>query len=511
MSKIFIQVFLFLLSTTISLSQIKINEYSVSNATVGVSGPTFIDNQGNTPDWIELYNPTSSGFNIAGYCLTDDPINISKYTFPIGTIIPANGFLRVWCSGKGAPANSGGNIHTNFSLSQCKGDWIVLSLGALVVDSLQLRKTQATHSRGRVPDGAANWNVFTAPTPNATNAGTSYIGYAPTPLFSLPAGFYPATQIVTIVAVPSTSISIYYTLNGSEPTTASLLYNSSSPISITVNTVLRAITVTTSTLNILPSFMETNTYFIGESINSQYGVVSISGGAPLTTLLGGTQNKPRTHFEYFENNLFVTETYGLSNKHGNDSWAYQQRGIDFETKDDYGYNNALKSTFFTDWKQGLSTRNEFPHVMLKAAASDNFPGDKPAKACHMRDAFVQTYAFRKGLELDGRRNRHVLTFVNGQYWGIYELREPFSEDYTDHYYKQPGDSIDNLAFWGGLQIRNGSDTGWVNLYNFVMANSMTNVANYNYVNSKLSFSSIIDYMIYNSYVVKLLIRFPRCP
>jgi gliding motility-associated-like protein len=501
MSKMFIQIFLFLFSTTISLSQIKINEYSVSNATVGVSGPTFIDNQGNTPDWIELYNPTSSGFNIAGYNLTDNPINISKYTFPIGTIIPANGFLRVWCSGKGTPANSGGNIHTNFSLSQCKGDWIVLSLAASVVDSLQIRKTQATHSRGRVPDGAANWKVFTAPTPNATNAGTSYIGYAPTPLFSLPAGFYPATQIVTILALPSTSISIYYTLNGSEPTTASTLYNSLSPISITVNTVLRAITVTTSTLNILPSFMETNTYFIGESINSQYGVVSISGGAPLTTLLGGTQNKPRTHFEYFEDNLFVTETYGLSNKHGNDSWAYQQRGIDFETKDDYGYNNALKATFFSDWKQGLSTRNEFPHVMLKAAASDNFPGDKPAKACHMRDAFVQTYAFRKGLELDGRRNKHVLTFVNGQYWGIYELREPFSEDYTDHYYKQPGDSIDNLAFWGGLQIRNGSDTGWVNLYNFVMANSMTNLANYNYVNSKLSFSSIIDYMIYNSYVV----------
>lgn len=490
-----------LVSVEISVAQIKINEYSVSNATVGVAGPTFIDNQGNTPDWIELYNPTASGFNAAGYSLTDDPANISKYTFPSGTIIPANGFLRVWCSGKGTPANSAGNIHTNFSLTQCKGDWIVLLFGALVVDSMQLRKTQATHSRGRVPDGASTWKIFKAPTPNATNVGTSYIDYAPTPVFSLPAGFYSGTQIVSISAMPSASTSIYYTLNGSEPTTASTLYNIVSPIPITANTVLRAITVTTSTLNILPSFMETNTYFINETINSQYGVVSISGGAPLSTLMGGTQIKPATHFEYFENNLFVTETYGTSNKHGNDSWAYAQRGIDFETKDDYGYNNALKSTFFTDWKQGLSSRKEFPHVILKAAASDNYPGDKPAKACHMRDAFVQTYAFRKGLVLDGRRNRHVLTFVNGQYWGIYELREPFEDTYTDHYYNQPGDSIDNLAFWGGLQIRNGSDTGWVALYNFVMSNSMTNVANYNSVNSRLSFSSIIDYMIYNSYVV----------
>jgi len=151
---------------------------------------------------------------------------------------------------------------------------------------------------------------------------------------------------------------------------------------------------------------------------------------------------------------------------------------------------------------GASNRKEFQHIILKAAASDNYPGDKPLKACHMRDALVQTYAFQNGLELDGRRNKHVITFVNGAYHGIYELREAFEGDYTDYYYQQPSDSIDNLSYWGPpLKIRNGSDTGWVNLYNFVMGNSMTNVANYAYVNSKLSFKSLVDYMIYNSYVV----------
>jgi gliding motility-associated-like protein len=150
---------------------------------------------------------------------------------------------------------------------------------------------------------------------------------------------------------------------------------------------------------------------------------------------------------------------------------------------------------------GASTRTEFQHIILKAAASDNFPGDKPQKACHMRDAFVQTYAFQNGLELDGRRNKHTIVFKNGAYWGIYEFREAFEGDYTDYYYKQPSDSIDNLAYWGSLQIRNGSDTGWVNLYNFIMGNSMTNVANYAYVDSKLSFKSLVDYMVYNSYVV----------
>lgn len=498
--KIFFSLF-YLVAIQISIAQIKINEYSVSNSTVGVAGPTFPDNQGNTSDWIELYNAGSGAINVGGWSLTDDPTNTLKYKLPAGTTISPSSFLRIWCSGKNTPANAAGHIHTNFMLTQCKGDWIVLLNGATIIDSLQLRKTQSTHSRGRFPDGASSWKIFTTPTPNLTNSGTAYDSYAPTPLFNLPAGFYGSPQSISLSATPSTSISIYYTIDGSEPTSASTLYNTATPVSIAVTTVLRAISISSNTTNVLPSFMETNTYFINETINPQYGVVSISGGTALSTLFSGTQNNPRTHFEYFENNVFATETYGLSNKHGNDSWAYDQRGVDFETKDDYGYNNALNHKFFTDWKQGKSDRKEFQHVMLKAAASDNYPGDKPQKSCHMRDAFVQTYAFRKELELDGRRSKHVLTFVNGQYWGIYELREPFEADYTDYYYKQPEDSIDNLAYWGGLQIRNGSDTGWVNLYNFVMGNSMTNVANYNYVNSKLSFKSLIDYMVYNSYIV----------
>lgn len=501
MRKSILYLFLFLFSTLCFFSQVKINEYSVSNSTVGIVGPTFSDNQGNKPDWIELYNQSASAINIGGFGLTDNSSTTAKYIFPLGTLVPANGFLRVWCSGKGNSANAAGHIHTNFTLTQCKGDWIVLLNGTVVVDSMQLRLTQASHSRGRYPDGTSNWKIYKLPTPNASNGSVFFDTYASTPVFNIPAGFYSSSQSINLASSPSLGINIYYTLNGSEPNTSSTLYSSSTPILINANTVVRAIAISTNTLNVLPSLIETNTYFINETINNQYGVVSISGGTPLNTLMNGTQIKPRTHFEYFENSLFVTETFGLSDKHGNDSWAYSQRGIDFETKDDYGYNNALKHKFFTDWKQGVSNRKEFRHVMLKAGASDNYPGDKPAKSCHMRDAFVQTYAFRKGLELDGRRNKHVLTFVNGVYWGIYELREPFEDDYTDYYYKQPGDSIDNLAFWGGLQIRNGSDTGWVNLYNFVMGNPMTTAANYNYVNSKLSFTSIIDYMIYNSYVV----------
>lgn len=496
MNKLKILSLFFIICGYTSISQIVINEYSASNSTA------FTDNKGNNSDWVELYNTTGAAVSIGGWNLSDEALvsSFGKYTFPSGTNIPANGFLRIWCSGLGSNANATGHIHTNFKLTQCENEWIVLSNGGTVIDSLQMRRTQNLHSRARVPDGSATWKIFTSPTPNASNLGTSYANYAPTPVLSVNAGFYTSAQSIAISATPPTNITIRYTTNGDEPTTTSAIYNT--PVNVTTTGVVRA-KCYSSDATILPSFMETNTYFINETIDSRYGIVSISGGSPLSNLLNGTSSTPKTHFEYFDNSDQKTEGYGMSDKHGNDSWAYDQRGIDIETYDEYGYNNAFKYKFFTDWKMGASNRKDFQHIMIKAAASDSYQssnnGFKPN--CHMRDAFVQTYSFRKNLNLDGRRNKHVIVFKNGSYWGLYELREAFEADYTDYYYKQPGDTIDNLAFWGSLQIRNGSDTGWVALYNYVMSNPMTNAANYNSVGGRLNFMSLIDYMIYNSYVV----------
>ena len=98
MRKSILYLFLFLFSTLCFFSQVKINEYSVSNSTVGIVGPTFSDNQGNKPDWIELYNQSASAINIGGFGLTDNSSTTAKYIFPLGTLVPANGFLRVWCS-----------------------------------------------------------------------------------------------------------------------------------------------------------------------------------------------------------------------------------------------------------------------------------------------------------------------------------------------------------------------------------------------------------------------------
>jgi gliding motility-associated-like protein len=476
---------IFCLTAMAGTAQVLINEYSCANK--ALTDPNF----GTTSDWIELYNAAATPASIAGYYLSDNSSNTMKWQIPSGATIAAGGFLRIWFTGEDTLIS--GNYHASFKLTQCKPDKIILANGSGgIMDSVHIRRHQKDHSWGREPDGSSTWKVYTTPTPAAAN-GTGYT-YAAWPTMNTAPGFYSGSKTVAISTTEINS-SIRYTTDGTEPVAASPLYTG--PLTFSVTTVLRA-KVFSLNAQVLPSFIETNTYFINQSYS--FPVVSLCGDQ-LSQLLNGTQNNPNPHLEYFdENKNFVYEAYGWANKHGNDSWAFDQRGIDFKADDEFGYHYTNPGQFFDDPKLGVSSRTRFDNIILKAAASDNYPGDA-SPSCHMRDAFVQSYAFRKGLELDGRRYQPIIMFANGQYWGVYEWREKFDTDYTDYYYNQPEGMIDNLKYWGGLNIQDGSDTGWVNIYNFVMNNNMGNVNNYNYVNSKLSIKSLIDYMVYNSYLM----------
>lgn len=90
---------------------------------MAINGGTLFDADGDTPDWIEIYNPSpTETVDLAGWHLTDDPANLRKWTFP-SVEIPPQGFLIVFASGK--DRTNGGELHTNFKLS---GDGEYLAL-----------------------------------------------------------------------------------------------------------------------------------------------------------------------------------------------------------------------------------------------------------------------------------------------------------------------------------------------------------------------------------------------
>lgn len=471
---------LFLFALNFIYSQVKINEYSCSN----LAGPT--DAYGEREDWIELLNTTAAPINLTGWYLSDKAMNLTKWLIPSG-FIPANGFKMVFCSRRNLV--NGNEYHPNFNLSQTEGDWIILTNPSLVVvDSFKIvHMTKANHSIGRTTNGAATFSLFTTPTPNANNSGAVNF-YMPTPVFNLQAGFYPTAQSISISCSDPTA-TIRYTLDGSDPVASSPIY--STPIAIATTKVLRAVAFGSN----LPSFTATNTYLI--NINHSIPIVSVCSQG-VFTLLQGSQITPVGAFELFEENgVFIDEGQGDFNKHGNDSWSYPQRGFDFIMRDQYGYNSDLEHLIFPE-----KSRDNFQRVILKPGASDNYPFENGA---HIRDAFVHELSIRADLKLDERTWRPCVLYLNGQYWGVYEIREKADDsDYTDYYYNQDKFNLHYLKTWGGTWQDYGAPNAqpdWDNLKNYIATNSMANPSNFNYVDSLLNWESLCDYFMINSYVV----------
>lgn len=466
--------------------QVVINEYQCSNLN------TVTDYYNQYEDWFELYNGGGSAVDLTGYYLSDKASNPTKWQIPSGSV-PAMGFIRVFCNGRGISV--GGQLHTSFKLTQTKAEKIVLANpSGTIIDSLTIRLHQPGHSWGRTVDGGSSWGVYTTPTCGSSNGAGSFTRYATKPSYSVAGGFYGGAQNVAL-STTEPGATIYYTLDGSVPTISSTVY--STPINVATVTVIKAFVVSPAS-DVLPSWYEFNTYFIG--VSHTLPVVSLSGNQIVNLLNGNSGLKPVTAIEYYDTDQsFKFKTVGTCDKHGNDSWAYDQRGVDYVAWDQYGYNHYMEHKIFP-----RSDRDEFQRVIFKAGASDNYPFGGGSQQCHMRDAFVHDYAMKVGLNLEGRRVAHCAIYVNGEYWGLYETREKMDDaDYTEYYHNQGEFDIDVLKYWGGLQVDYGSDTGWIALYNYMMspANPMSDPVKYDYVKARLSISNFIDYCIYNTYVV----------
>ncbi len=483
-----------------SFSQIIINEYSAANY------DGFNDNYGENEDWFELYNASLFPINLNGYYVSDKNNNLTKWQFTSDVNINPNEHIVIYCSGRNE-INGGGGIHTNFKLHQTKGnEWIILTDpdGTTIIDSVFVKPCLTNSSRGRLNYSDNSKGVFINPSPANINIG-GFIEYATKPSFSPIPGIYANTTNVTISTDPS--LTIFYTTDGSLPDNTDNQYNG--PISINNTTVLKAVAYS-SDPDILPSFMEFGTYFIG--VSHTVKILSISGresdnpnNPELYELIaGGIQIEPNGTFElYNQDGSLFDKARGEFNEHGNDSWAYQQRGFDYITRDQFGYNYAIKGEVFND-----IDRDRFQRFIVKCAANDNYPFSYGSSGAHIRDAYVQSLSQVAKLRLDERSHESCVMYLNGEYWGVYELREKVDDlDYTDKYYDQ--DSVAFLKTWGGTwvdvltdgQNPNDVENLWDDIRNYITTNDMSIQANYEYAKDRYNVGSLIDYFILNSYVV----------
>lgn len=112
-------------------------------------------------DWVELYNSTASAKDISGYIIHDD--GDTEYELPDGTIVPANGYLVIFCDDE----NTG--LHTNFKLSS-DGETVTLkNSDNKIAEAVTYPKLDNGQSYGRYPDGSDALSISGVTSPGASN------------------------------------------------------------------------------------------------------------------------------------------------------------------------------------------------------------------------------------------------------------------------------------------------------------------------------------------------------
>lgn len=474
-----------LILTSPAFSQVVINEFSASN---------YNQFFGDNIDWLELFNTGATAYDLSGHYLSDKLTNPTKWEFPAGTSIGPGQHLLVLLDGE-LDNELNGELCTNFRVTQTEANEFVVFADpdGNIIDSHDTDfPTQMNHSWGRASDGSATWRIFTTPTPDASNVGANFVGYTPRPEMDVDPGIYGGAIAVNLSCADG-SATIRYTTNGNFPTNGSTAYGG--PVNINNTTVLKARAYSANP-EYLPSYIETNTYFF--NVSHTIPIVSVSGDEIDDLLNGGGWGlEPLTTLELFdENGVLIDEVDGDSNEHGNDSNAYGQRGFDYIVRDQLGYTDEIEHAIFR-----TKDRDKYQRIIFKAAANDNYPF---ADGAHIRDAYVQSLSQIGGLRLDERSHEPCIVYVNGEYWGVYEMREKVDDiDFTDYYYDQPRHYVDFIKTWGGTWEEYGSQDEWDDLVDFILANDMTDAGNYEYVTDRYNTGSLIDYFILNSYIVSM--------
>lgn len=386
----------------------------------------YCDEDGDPEDWIEIHNPGESAIDIGGYYLTDDAANPTKWSFPVPTTIPADGYLIVFASNKNR-AISGEELHTNFRLDP-DGEYLALigSDGSSIIKEFRPGfPSLARHfSYGLVPPAAGGgYDHFEIPTPGAANTTTPGQP-AGDVVFNLPSQTFPSGSPLSIelsLATPSPTAVIRYTTDGSTPTTSSSIYNN--PIIVSSTTQIRARTYDTG---FAPGPIDSETYL---RLNPNVG--NFTSDLPVLILEDFRAGKPTSdramHWTIYEPDpvtgrsspaaLPNFQTRGRMKVRGSSSAGWPKYSLTMEA-----WNNAnedkdvapLGMSPESDWV--LSGRYEFDRAL-------------------MRNEFI--YELSNQISRYAPRTRFVEVFINTgngvvdyneDYMGVYALMEKIKRD-----------------------------------------------------------------------------------
>jgi len=514
----------------------------ISEICAGNSTAAYDDNGDYGADYIELYNCSDVDINLAGYGLSDNSKKLSKFVFP-DILIPAGQCIIVWCSANGDDSLAYRedyvpvDLHcSEFRLSN--GEMCILTdMSGAVVSSVAVSEDLPKNMSLAISKNNMLEYKVSDPSPYYVEdeVNNAEIATISEPSFSISGGWYTEGFELELF---SDEGEIYYTLDGSDPDENSTKYCGAIEINnrseepniysaidgissengwlpdypVDKCTVVKAVAISENGSSRITS----ETYFVGLDEEDYEGISLISLSVSpedffgydngiyvfgrvrelfekkydLSTYSGdstafynyskkgrGWERKVNLEFFSSDHEKVYEKTAGIR-IHG--GWTRQQNQKNFQIYAREEYDGA--ASFDYDF---FENGNVYDKLMLRAGGStDTF-------VTKIRDVFCQSLVENR--DVGTQRAIPCAVFLNGEYWGLYNLQETIGTSYIEEYY---GVKADNTIIIknGETRTDNPEDVAlYDEMVSFVSRNDMSIEENYRKVEQMIDIQSLIDY------------------
>ena len=471
----------------------------------------FLDEEGNDPSWVEIYNSSDKPIDLRGYTLVENLKNPRKFVFGSDTLKPKS-FKVVFCDKKDIAAvksedkEDGRHTrpHTDWKLNKEGGTIYLIDKSNGIRDMVEYPELTGGVSWGIVDGGY--WDYFDKPTPEKPNSQSKgYEEIVPVPdMNGIKSGFYNEPFTLNPPALED-GVKLRCTTNGSEPTENSPEFNA--PMKIDHNMAFRCASFKKGALS---NKVVTRTFFVDED-QVKMPIVAISVDSSffrqhyIKTSCSAPRNCPDSaglyadveipvHVEYFEK--------GSSTK--GSTW---EKDAGISLMGGYSRLNDKKSVSIRLREEYEDGSINYPLFETRKGVNDKY------KSFNLRNngnRFVSDYiedamggALLEGTSVDYQRSRQVVVFYNGKYQGIHDMRERFNKHYVETNYKIDANSVNFIKHLEDkVEASNGTIDAYMNMLHFVATNDFSgeNNANYEKVKTMLDVGNLADYMAAEIYM-----------
>ena len=472
-----------LLSTSASVG-LNYNEYGLYiNEVMACTDVTNLDKQ--SYDWVEIVNLSENTIDLSGYGLSDRENRPRKWQFPEGTTIAPGGYVLVALTGdEDAVCNVTKNQYrATFSLAATGGEMLVLATpDGTIIDSVGLGEQKQNVSFGR-PVTGDTYAYFTTSTPGAVNSGTGYDRIAAKVQFSVPGGVVQGDS-VTVALTAEQGMTIYYTLDATEPTLSSSVYTG--PIGISQNTVVRAVAYCDGAVY---SQIATQTYIFNEDTSLR--VVSVV--AEPEELYGSNGIIANSSKRRAVNaNVEVYTEYGdqlldqgcRMQLMGAGSLKQSQKSMRLMADAAYG-DNLFRAALFDG-----RDYTEYDSFVLRSSGQDSWK-------TRMHDSILTSLL--EGSCVMYQETETCVVYINGQYYGHMNMRERVNAESICQFHGW--DDPENLDILEnkGIVVQ-GSRADWVELMKWVSDTDLSLDSNVDLLAEQVDIENYLTYVAFQQYI-----------